>query len=122
MNNVLLLNKIAQCGTDNLDAAKYNIGADIENPDAIMVRSANMLDMEFNKNLLCIARAGAGVNNIPLDKCSAEGIVVFNTPGANANGVKELAVCALMLASRDIAGAIRWADTLVGTEGVAKEM
>ncbi|MBE6694385.1 MAG: 3-phosphoglycerate dehydrogenase [Ruminococcaceae bacterium] len=120
MNNILLLNKIAKCGTDNLDAAKYNIGEDVQNPDGIMVRSANMLDMEFNKNLLCIARAGAGVNNIPIDKCSAEGIVVFNTPGANANGVKELAVCALLLAARDIVGGIDWVKTLKDDPNAAK--
>ena len=76
--------------------------------------------MEFNKNLLCIARAGAGVNNIPIDKCSAEGIVVFNTPGANANGVKELAVCALLLAARDIAGGIDWVKTLKDDPDAAK--
>jgi D-3-phosphoglycerate dehydrogenase len=79
-----------------------------------------MHDMEFDKNLLAIARAGAGVNNIPIDRCSKEGIVVFNTPGANANGVKELAICALMLASRNVVGGIKWAETLAGTEGVAK--
>lgn len=121
MKNVLCLNKIAACGTNLLDKSEYNVAtADIENPDAIMVRSAVMHDMKFGTALKAIARAGAGVNNIPVDRCATEGIVVFNTPGANANGVKELAICALMLASRDIAGAIRWADTLAGTEGVAK--
>lgn len=121
MKNILCLNKIAACGTDLLDKSEYNVAtADIDAPDAIMVRSAVMHDMTFGAELKAIARAGAGVNNIPVDRCATEGIVVFNTPGANANGVKELAVCALMLASRDIAGAIRWADTLVGTEGVAK--
>ena len=120
MKKIQLLNKIAKVGTDQLDAKEYNIGTDVENPDAIMVRSAAMHDMTFGDNLKAIARCGAGVNNIPIERCTKEGIVVFNTPGANANGVKELAVCALMLASRDIAGAIRWADTLVGTEGVAK--
>lgn len=121
MKNILCLNKIAACGTDLLDKSEYNVAtADIENPDAIMVRSAVMHEMTFGAELKAIARAGAGVNNIPVERCATEGIVVFNTPGANANGVKELAVCALMLASRDIAGAIRWADTLVGTEGVVK--
>ncbi|MBE6545840.1 MAG: 3-phosphoglycerate dehydrogenase [Ruminococcaceae bacterium] len=120
MKNILCLNKIAAIGTDQLDKAEYNIGTDVQNPDAIMVRSAAMHDMTFGPELQAIARAGAGVNNIPVDRCSKEGIVVFNTPGANANGVKELAVCALMLASRDIVGGIKWADTLVGTEGVAK--
>ena len=121
MKNILCLNKIAACGTDLLDKNEYTVAtADIDAPDAIMVRSAVMHEMTFGAELKAIARAGAGVNNIPVERCAKEGIVVFNTPGANANGVKELAVCALMLASRDIAGAIRWADTLVGTEGVAK--
>ena len=114
------LNKIAAVGTDCLDKNIYTIGADVENPDAIMVRSAAMHDMSFNKDMVAIARAGAGVNNIPVDRCSTEGIVVFNTPGANANGVKELAICALMLASRDVVGGIKWAESLAGTEGVAK--
>ena len=114
MKNILCLNKIAACGTDLLDKNEYNVAtADIADPDAIMVRSAVMHEMTFGASLKAIARAGAGVNNIPVDRCATEGIVVFNTPGANANGVKELAICALMLASRDIAGAIRWADTLV---------
>jgi len=120
MKNVLCLNKIAKIGTDKLDAAEYNVGTEVQNPDAIMVRSAAMHDMTFDKNMLAIARAGAGVNNIPVDRCSKEGIVVFNTPGANANGVKELAICALMLASRDVVGGIKWAGSLAGTEGVAK--
>ena len=120
MKNIQLLNKIAKIGTDQLDKNEYNIGAEIENPDAIMVRSAVMHEMAFGDNLLAIARAGAGVNNIPIDRCSAEGIVVFNTPGANANGVKELAICALMLASRKITDGVIWAASLKGTEGVAK--
>ena len=120
MKNILLLNKIAKIGTDKLDPNEYNIGLDVENPDGIMVRSAVMHDMEFDDNLLAIARAGAGVNNIPIDKCSEQGIVVFNTPGANANGVKELAICALMLAARNVVGGIKWAESLEGTEGVAK--
>ena len=118
--NIQLLNKIAAIGTDKLDKALYTIGADVQNPDAIMVRSAAMHDMEFGKELKAIARAGAGVNNIPVDRCAKEGIVVFNTPGANANGVKELAVCALLLASRDVVGGVKWAESLQGTEGVAK--
>ena len=120
MKNILCLNKIAAIGTDKLDRAEYNVGTDVQNPDGIMVRSAAMHDMTFGPELKAIARAGAGVNNIPVDRCSAEGIVVFNTPGANANGVKELAICALMLASRDVVGGIKWAATLEGTEGVAK--
>ncbi len=117
---IQLLNKIAAVGTDQLDKELYTIGADVEAPDAIMVRSAAMHDMEFGKELKAIARAGAGVNNIPIDRCTEEGIVVFNTPGANANGVKELALCALFLASRNIVGGIQWAEGLAGTEGVAK--
>ena len=117
---VQLLNKIAAVGTDQLDKAVYTIGADVTEPDAIMVRSAAMHDMSFDKNLKAIARAGAGVNNIPIDRCTSEGIVVFNTPGANANGVKELAICALLLASRDIVGGIEWAKSLEGTSEVAK--
>ncbi len=117
---VQLLNKIAAVGTDCLDKNIYTVGTDVEAPDAIMVRSAAMHDMEFGPELKAIARAGAGVNNIPIDRCSKEGIVVFNTPGANANAVKELAVCALFLASRDIIGGIKWAESLEGTEGVAK--
>ena len=120
MKNILCLNKIAAVGTDKLDRAEYTVGTDVQNPAAIMVRSAAMHDMTFGKELQAIARAGAGVNNIPVDRCSAEGIVVFNTPGANANGVKELAICALMLASRNITGGIEWAESLKGTEGVAK--
>lgn len=118
MKNILCLNKIAAIGTDKLDRAVYNVGTDVEAPVGIMVRSAAMHDMEFGPELQAIARAGAGVNNIPVDRCSKEGIVVFNTPGANANGVKELAICALMLASRDVVGGIKWAETL--TEDVAK--
>ena len=87
MFQIQTLNKISKVGTCRLDAAKYTIADAPENPDAIMVRSAAMHDMEFGSNLLAIARAGAGVNNIPVDKCAEQGIVVFNTPGANANGV-----------------------------------
>ena len=118
MINVKLLNKIAACGTDIFDKAVYNVAEDVEKAEAIMVRSASMHEMEFDKELLAIARAGAGVNNIPLDKCAEEGIVVFNTPGANANAVKELALCALLLGSRKIVDGINWANTL--TEDVAK--
>ena len=90
MFNVLTLNKIAACGTDLLDKSKYTVGDDIANPDAILVRSASMHEMELPSNLLAIARAGAGVNNIPIDKCSEKGVVVFNTPGANANATPVL--------------------------------
>ncbi len=120
MKKVKLLNKIAPQGIAVFDSSRYQLAADIDSPDAIMVRSAVMHDMIFDKNLLAIARAGAGVNNIPIDRCAKEGIVVFNTPGANANGVKELAVAALMLASRDIVGGIKWAESLSGEGDVAK--
>lgn len=120
MKNILCLNKIASVGTDKLDKNEYNVGTDMSAPVGIMVRSASMHDMEFGEELLAISRAGAGVNNIPIDRCSSSGIVVFNTPGANANGVKELAICALLLASRDISGGISWASSLAGTDDVAK--
>lgn len=124
MYNIQLFNKIAKVGTDNFDTAKYNVGETVANPDAIMVRSAAMHDMEFGPELKAIARAGAGVNNIPVDRCSEAGIVVFNTPGANANAVKELVVCGLMLASRDIIEGAAWAKNLVDTEemDVAKQV
>ena len=111
---ILTLNKIAAIGTDNFDKAKYNVADSVAAPDAIMVRSASMLDMAFEDNLLAIARAGAGVNNIPVDRCSEEGICVFNTPGANANAVKELVIAGLFLASRKVTDAIDWAKTLKG--------
>ncbi len=114
MINVQTLNKISACGTDNFDKAKYTVADDIQNPDAIMVRSAAMHDMQFGDDLLAIARAGAGVNNIPIDRCSEQGICVFNTPGANANAVKELVLCALLLTSRKITDGIEWAKTLKG--------
>lgn len=120
MYNVKLLNKIAPVGTDVLAGGKYAVGEAVENPDGILVRSASLHEMVFNKELLCIARAGAGVNNIPIDNCSKEGIAVFNTPGANANAVKELTIAALFLASRNITGGVEWAKTLVGQEEVAK--
>ncbi len=121
MKNIQLLNKIAKVGTDRLDPALYNVGADVAAPEGIMVRSAKMHEMTFNPELLAIARAGAGVNNIPVDRCATEGIVVFNTPGANANGVKELALCALLLASRKVVEGINWAKTLTGDD-VAKQV
>ena len=119
--NIQLLNKIAAVGIKELGNG-YNVGETVENPDGIMVRSAVMHEMEFGKELKAIARAGAGVNNIPIDRCSQEGIVVFNTPGANANGVKELAICALLLAARDVVGGIEWAKSLAGAADVAKQV
>ena len=120
MYNIKTLNKIAACGTDIFDKAAYNVGDSVENPNAIMVRSAKMHDMEFGSDLLAIARAGAGVNNIPVDRCAEEGIVVFNTPGANSNAVKELAICALLLSSRKITEAAAWAASLKGTPDAPK--
>lgn len=120
MINIKLLNKIAACGTDIFDKSRYAVAEEIDSPAAIMVRSAAMHDMTFDKSLLAIARAGAGVNNIPLDRCAEEGIVVFNTPGANANAVKELAIAALLLSCRKITDAIDWAKTLSDNEDIAK--
>ncbi|MBP5270432.1 MAG: 3-phosphoglycerate dehydrogenase [Clostridia bacterium] len=120
MKKIKLMNKIAAVGTDRFDRAVYEVGDGVAAPDAIMVRSAALHDLEFNPELLAIARCGAGVNNIPIDRCSDAGIVVFNTPGANANAVKELVLCALALASRDVAGGIAWAKSLDGCEDVAK--
>lgn len=114
MYNVLTLNKIAAVGTDRL-GENYTFGDSVENPDAVIVRSASMHDMEMPESLLAIARAGAGTNNIPVDKCAEDGIVVFNTPGANANAVKELVLAGLFLASRDVIGGIEWEKTLKGS-------
>lgn len=120
MKNIKLLNKIDKVGTNVFDTKKYALSDNLENPCGILVRSAAMHEMEFGNDLLAIARAGAGVNNIPLDRCSNNGIVVFNTPGANANGVKELAIAALLLSSRNIVGGINWANTLKGQSDVGK--
>lgn len=113
MYQIKCLNKISTVGTSRFDG-NYRCGEDIENPDAILVRSASMHEMEMPESLLAIARAGAGVNNIPLDLCSEKGIVVFNTPGANANAVKELVIAGLLLSSRKVIPAIEWAKTLKG--------
>ena len=118
---IQLLNKIAKCGTAVFDDT-YTVGEEIENPDAIMVRSAAMHDMQFSPNLKAIARAGAGVNNIPVDRCADEGIVVFNTPGANANAVKELVMAGLLLASRDIIGGANWVKENAGDPDIAKSV
>ena len=120
MYNIKTLNKIAKIGTDKFDAAKYNVADNCDNAEAIMVRSASMHEMEFNKELLAIARAGAGVNNIPVEKCADMGICVFNTPGANANAVKELAIAGMLLASRDIIGGINWVQTAKADPDIAK--
>lgn len=119
MAKIQLLNKISPVGLAQF-GANYEVGDAVTAPDAILVRSAAMHDMTFGPELKAIGRAGAGVNNIPVEACANQGIVVFNTPGANANGVKELAIAALMLASRDIVGGIQWASTL--TTDVAKSV
>lgn len=112
MFNIKTLNKISNVGLSKFDTAKYTYADDIENPDAIMVRSASMHDMDMPESLLAIARAGAGVNNIPVASCAEQGIVVFNTPGANANAVKELVICGLLLSSRKVTKAIDWCKTI----------
>ncbi len=114
MLNIKTLNKISAKGMERFDNAKYTCGDDIQNPDAVMVRSAAMHDMQFGPELKAIARAGAGVNNIPVDRCSKEGIVVFNTPGANANAVKELVITGMLISSRKVIQGIEWAKTLSG--------
>lgn len=119
MYNILTLNKISKAGLSRL-GDNYNVADSVENPDAVLVRSASMHDMELTSSLLAIARAGAGVNNIPLDKCTEQGIVVFNTPGANANAVKELVLSALFLSSRKIVEGIEWAKTLKDNADAAK--
>ncbi len=120
MAQIKLMNKIAAVGINRFNRDQYEVTSDAADPDGIMVRSANLHDTEFGKNLLAIARCGAGVNNIPTEECAKRGIVVFNTPGANANGVKELAIAALLLASRNIIGGVEWANTL--SSDVAKEV
>ena len=112
MKNILLLNKIAKIGLNVLDSEIYACSDSVANPDAIMVRSAAMHDMDIPESVLAIARAGAGVNNIPIEKCTEAGIAVFNTPGANANAVKELVIAGLFLSSRKIAQGIQWSKTL----------
>ena len=118
MFTIKTLNKISPAGLKILDQDQYAVTGDAENEDGILVRSADMHAYEFPQNLLAIARAGAGTNNIPIDRCSEAGIAVFNTPGANANAVKELVLCALLLSSRDILGGVEWVRTQAMTEGV----
>lgn len=118
---IRLANRIDENGL-KLFSDKYEVGEDVKDEDGILVRSANLLEEKFPSSLLAIARAGAGVNNIPLDRCSEEGIVVFNTPGANANAVKELVICALMLSSRDIIGGIEWEKQLEESDDFAKKI
>ena len=108
MYQIKTFNKISPVGLSRFDPEQYAVSDSCTGEDAIVVRSAKLLDYAFSPNLLAIARAGAGVNNIPLERCSQSGIAVFNTPGANANAVKELVLCAMLIGSRDVDGAIRW--------------
>ncbi len=114
MIKVLTLDKIDPLGLEHFPPGAYETGSAYTDPDAIILRSFNMHAMEFSSSTRAIARAGAGVNNIPVDRCTEKGIVVFNTPGANANGVKELVLAGMLLTSRDITGGIEWAKTLIG--------
>ena len=113
------LNPISQIGLDKF-TDNYVKTDDVNEAEGILVRSAAMHDMDLPENLLAVARAGAGVNNIPLDKCAEKGIVVFNTPGANANGVKELVLAGMLLASRDVVGGINWVENAKDDENIAK--
>ena len=113
------LNPISPMGLEQLPG-DYVKTETVENADAILVRSASMHEMEFSKNLKAVARAGAGVNNIPLDRCAQNGVVVFNTPGANANGVKEMVIAGMLLASRDIVGGIEWLEQQKVDENIGK--
>ena len=120
MFKILTLNKIAQCGLDELPAKKFSVSDSEKSPDGILLRSYVLPQEELTDGLQAIARAGAGVNNIPVDSCAEKGIVVFNTPGANANAVKELVLAGLFLSSRNVIGGISWVQGLAGETGVAK--
>ena len=122
MYRISTMNKIAAVGLDRFDRENYEVAGELNRPDAIIVRSAKLHDMEMPDTLKAIARAGAGVNNIPVAECTAKGIVVFNTPGANANAVKELVIAALLLASRGIIKGVEWTNTLKGTENISKQV
>lgn len=121
MRNIHCLNPVSKLGTE-LFTDEYQMTDHAEEAEGILVRSASMHEMEFSPNLLAVARAGAGVNNIPLDECASRGIVVFNTPGANANGVKELVIAGMLLASRDVAGGMNWCLENAANENIAKDM
>lgn len=122
MYQIELKNKISPAGLDQLDSKKFQCGEGFEEPDAIMVRSASLHDTVFPASVRAIARAGAGVNNIPIDLCSEAGIAVFNTPGGNANAVKELVITGLLLSSRKVIPGIQWVQSLKGTGDVAKQV
>ena len=114
MFNIKTINKISPAGLEKLAKYKCNVGGDIENPDGIIVRSADMHSFDLNPELLAVARAGAGYNNIPVDGYAEKGIVVFNSPGANAEAVKEQTICSLVMASRDVVGSIDWVKSIAG--------
>ena len=119
MRNIYCFNAISKYGKDRL-TADYALTDDLARAEGVLVRSAALHETEFGDSLLAIARAGAGVNNIPLDRCANEGIVVFNTPGANANGVKELVIAGLLLAARDVVGGIEWCKENKEDANIAK--
>lgn len=114
MFNIKTINKISPAGLEKLAKYKCNVGGDIENPDGIIVRSADMHSFDLNPELLAVARAGAGYNNIPVEGYAERGIVVFNSPGANAEAVKEQTICSLVMASRDVVGSIDWVKSIAG--------
>ena len=120
MKKIHCLNPIASCGTD-LFPADYELTDTLAEADGVLVRSASMHEMELPEGLLAIGRAGAGVNNIPLEACAEKGIVVFNTPGANANGVKELVIAGLLMASRDIPGGLSWCKENAEDANITKD-
>ncbi|NMD37446.1 MAG: 3-phosphoglycerate dehydrogenase [Christensenellaceae bacterium] len=122
MFKIKLMNDISDVIYKELDAKNYLVSKDVEDPDAIIVRSADLHSMEFNPSLKAISRAGAGTNNIPIDACSKAGIAVFNTPGANSNAVAELVICAILLTSRNVVEAIDWVKSLEGEADVAKKV
>jgi len=120
MFKIQTLNKISPLGLDLFPRDKYEVASDIPNPDAILVRSADMNSSEIPSSVIAIARAGAGYNNIPVQKCSEKGVAVFNTPGANANAVKELTLAALLISSRNIVGGINWTLQEAGKPDIAE--
>ena len=122
MFTIKTLNAISPVGLAKLNKNLFDVSVDADAPDGILVRSADLLNTTFNDNLLAIARAGAGVNNIPLDRCSEQGIVVFNTPGANANAVAELVIGMLIAGSRNVAAAAQWTQGLAGDPAMAKSV
>ena len=121
MKNIYCLDKIAKVGTD-IFGKEYELVNNMDKANGILVRSSSLHEAVFDKEIVAIARAGAGVNNIPLERCAAEGIVVFNTPGANANGVKELAICGMLLAARDIVGGVNWVKTIKESPSIDKDV